>query len=404
MRSAYVKIYKAKVNVWRGGEAVTQGSAKPPCAGSIPARASRYGKITFWIGSSLVERFTDNEEVDGPIPSRSTFLDRAVAPRISILLIMPEQSGEININPQIPNNLKTSIPKSSVVGNKNNDAPNVNSETGREEKLKKILTNIFKRTIKIDSAIHNVFLSDKPYPTKTNEFSQLLSKMEKNLLTLGTIKAGEFEKISERHKQLYNLFSLSKDYGEIERRNIYEKHVFNLEPIESFSDDLIPWVLDAKIDWDKIESMNTIWTILHQKMLMDEELADKIGETSSKKIHGYERKFIVVGQNDEYVKNAIKNFEEIGKGSYSTIIIVNENQGKFALNIRDLEYGHSGIVNVNHKDNEITWRLWLYKEEDAKKEAEKFKNNGFGNTISDGHYVRGGTGIVGFRKILELIA
>jgi hypothetical protein len=27
-------------HTWRGGEAVTQGSAKPPCAGSIPARAS----------------------------------------------------------------------------------------------------------------------------------------------------------------------------------------------------------------------------------------------------------------------------------------------------------------------------------------------------------------------------
>gem|GEM_PF-6980743 len=25
---------------WRGGEAVTQGSAKPPCTGSIPVRAS----------------------------------------------------------------------------------------------------------------------------------------------------------------------------------------------------------------------------------------------------------------------------------------------------------------------------------------------------------------------------
>ncbi len=33
---------------WRGGEAVTQGSAKPPCTGSIPVRASENrGKKVF---------------------------------------------------------------------------------------------------------------------------------------------------------------------------------------------------------------------------------------------------------------------------------------------------------------------------------------------------------------------
>jgi hypothetical protein len=51
---------------WRRGNA---GVCKTSMQGfdSLPRL-----KVVIWIGSSLVERFTDNEEVDGPIPSRST--------------------------------------------------------------------------------------------------------------------------------------------------------------------------------------------------------------------------------------------------------------------------------------------------------------------------------------------
>lgn len=44
IRVVISSIWQSQVptGTWRGGEAVTQGSAKPPCTGSIPVRASKF--------------------------------------------------------------------------------------------------------------------------------------------------------------------------------------------------------------------------------------------------------------------------------------------------------------------------------------------------------------------------
>ena len=57
------------MSMWRVGEVVTQESAKLPCAGSIPARASKFDIIVhYWVISSAVERFPDKKEAHGPTP------------------------------------------------------------------------------------------------------------------------------------------------------------------------------------------------------------------------------------------------------------------------------------------------------------------------------------------------
>lgn len=78
---------------------VTLGSAKPPCAGPNPARASKLVASKFvqrevWVVSSSVERYTDNVEVDSSILSRPTkaLKDGAVPPLIFLCIFLPTSS------------------------------------------------------------------------------------------------------------------------------------------------------------------------------------------------------------------------------------------------------------------------------------------------------------------------
>jgi len=263
-------------------------------------------------------------------------------------------------------------------------------------------TKLFNEAIETDNRIHELFLSDKAYPVKARELSGLLTLMETQLLRLDVLTAADIREVSGLHARLYAHFTRSADASDGERRAIYDRYISNLVPIDNFSDDLVPWISTRRINWSEVPSLHTLWNILHQCLLMDAPSIG-IGTQTTKRIDGWDRDFVIVGQHDEYVDRLLGLFEGINKGEYSSIIIVNEGRGRFAVNIRELPEGHAGVVHVSFPDNTVEWRLWMYSERQAVIEETRFRNAGFTLVSSRGNYVLGSESADYLREVLSVV-
>lgn len=261
---------------------------------------------------------------------------------------------------------------------------------------------LFNEAIGTDNRIHELFLSDKAYTAKARELSGLLTLMETQLFRLDVLTAADMRAVSGLHARLYAHFTRSADASDGERRTVYDRYVSNLVPIDNFSDDLVPWISTRRINWSEVPSLHTLWNILHQCLLMDAPSIG-IGTQTNKRIDGWDRDFVIVGKHDEHVDRLLSLFEEINKGEYSAIIIVNEGGGRLAVNIRELPEGHSGVVHINFPDNTVEWRLWMYSERQAVIEESRFRNAGFTLVSSRSNYVLGSESADHLKDVFSIV-
>ena len=276
-------------------------------------------------------------------------------------------------------------------------SPTVKFPVTGQETLK-----LFNEALATDNRIHELFISTKEYPVKARELSNSLVLLETAAFRLGVITADDLREAIRLHTRLYGHFVRSAGDNDPERRKIYDRYIFSHTPIDNFSDKLVPWVGRRVIRWSDIPSLHTLWNILHQCILMDAQEIG-IGTQTNKRIGGMDRDFVIVGKHDEHVDRLLSLFEEINKGEYSSIIIVNEGNGRVSVNISELPAGHSGIVNVNFEDNTCEWRLWMNSERQAAEEEARFRKAGFTLVSSRGNYVIGSESVDLLKQVLSVV-
>jgi hypothetical protein len=202
--------------------------------------------------------------------------------------------------------------------------------------------------LRIDQRIKRLFLeSGFDYKDKAKEFYTLLQIFIKEALP-----TGPKERALMAADWLYYTFDSHRS------ADSYNTYIMQFGRIEDYAPDLAPWVINPEIRWEKVNSLHTLWNLTHQYLLRHE-------------FSGGNARNTLYGEGDEYTKEAInvvlENVPQKIGFDLATSVIVNEGDGRIAVNVRDPgRAGHALSAYLNYKEQMVEVSCLLKREEDIR--------------------------------------